>query len=259
MEKLLRLISLSLALLMVCFTFCGCDAIEEMRKTHAVWKDKEQTVILLNGKEYKLLPECEELNPVCNSYYDYTVSKSEVPLLLAEQYGESISLSADKKFLVLENESELIDYSHYDAKIYCITDFYEEICDRINSSDGLEYLCYEYNTYDFDTDEYISKLYFLTEEESEAVSTVLKHGAIDSLYDDNSYYDYCIEIYSCSEDALFRNYAFDLMFKGRNAYLSVEYFSDDGYQTDSMRLVVPDDLYDTVRGIASEYIESMKY
>lgn len=259
MKKRLRLISLTLILLMVCFTFCGCTALDEMRAKQAFWKDNEKTVITLNGIEYKLLPECESLSPVCSSYYDYTVTDSDVPLLLANMYGETLSLSEDKDFLVLENFSE--DYTLQDepAKVYCATERYEEIKNRINSVDLLKYLCYEYDFYDFDTNDYVTKLYFLTEEEIEAVSTVLKEGSISSLYGEDSYGDFYIEVYSCSEDALFRKYAFDLSFKGQTAYLTVDYFSDEGHQTDSMNIVVPNELYDTFYGIASKYINSMNY
>ncbi len=260
MKKLLRFTSLALVFVMLCFTFCGCDALDEMREKHAFWTNEDKTVISLNSKEYKLLPECEQLNPVCNSYYEYTVTESDVPLLLADMYGESISLSEDEDFIVLEPSYEPNDSFYGETKVYCATDRYEEICNRINS-DSLEYFCYEYDTYDFYTDEYISKLYRLTIEEIDAVLTVRKNGEIlnkdvDAIYD---YADYVIELYQCSEDTIFRTYVFDLVFKDSKAYIVID-FGEYVYaiQSDVQIRAVPDELYDTFRGIASKYIDSME-
>lgn len=259
MKKRLRLISLTLILLMVCFTFCGCTALDEMRAKHAFWKDNEKTLITLNGEEYKLLPECETLSPVCNSYYDYYVTESDVPLLLMNMYGESISLNDDKDFVILENYNDEYSAQYEPPKIYCKTNRYEEISNRINANEPLNNFCYEYETYDLDKGSYLSNLYFLTEEEEQAISTALSQGTISSLYAEEIYADFDIQIYCCSEDALFRKYAFDLSITAQTAYLTVEYFPDDGYTTDSMTIVVPDELYDTFYGIASKYIESAKY
>lgn len=89
MKKVLRLTSLVLTLLMLIFTFCGCTAIDEARKNHGIWKDADKTVIELGGKEYKLLPECQYLNPsVANDYDCVSVTEKDVPLLCKEIFGE---------------------------------------------------------------------------------------------------------------------------------------------------------------------------
>ena len=163
-----------------------------------------------------------------------------------------------KNFIILESYDD--HSAQYEpSKIYCKTDCYEEICNRINANESLNNFCYEYETYDLDEGYYLSNLYFLTEEEEQAVSTALSQGAISSLYGEELYTDFDIPIYCCSEDALFKKYAFDLSIAGQTAYLTVEYFSDEGYLTDSMTIVVPDELYSTFRKIASKYIESMDY
>ena len=134
MKKSMRFIALALAFLIACFAFCGCDFIEEARKEHAVWKNNEKTLIELNGKEYKLLPECDFLNPVCD-YYNYTVTDSDVPLLLAEMYGEYVSVSEDKNFIIVDGTEELEPTSSYyePAKIYCAVEYYDKVKKQIEN------------------------------------------------------------------------------------------------------------------------------
>ena len=113
MKKTLRLAALVLTLLMLIFTFCGCDAIDEARKNHGIWKVADKTVIELGGKEYKLLRECQYLNPSVANDYDYvSVTEKDVPLLCKEIFGEQFLRSDDGIFLV----SDLYDiYTDVDS------------------------------------------------------------------------------------------------------------------------------------------------
>ena len=256
MKKHLRFIALALALLTACFAFCGCDLIEEARTKHAVWKDNEKTAIILNGEEYKLLPECEELNPVCN-YYNYTVTESNVPLLLVEMYGEFVSVSEDENFIIVDGTEELEPTSSYyePAKIYCKTDRYDDVKEQIENGVELNGLCYEYLVYDEETFDYLTKLYKFTEEEKNAVSSVIGQGKTTTMdvYAGNT--EAYFEIYKCSEEGTFRKSAFDLVLYSSKAYLVY----NDYEEGEGATYVVPDELYPTFREIATDYMESMEW
>ena len=106
MKKYLRLLALALSFLLICLAFCGCIDLDDERKHHALWKDDEKTVILLNNKEYKLLPKCETLNPIEKFDYDYYVTENDVPLLSKSTYGDMVSLSADENFIIYNEYEE---------------------------------------------------------------------------------------------------------------------------------------------------------
>ena len=254
MKKILRYVSLILTLLIVCFTFCGCDELDEMRKTHAVWVDKEQTTILLNGKEYKLLPECEYFAPMAYNYISLT--ESDVPLLLAERYSKYYAtISQDKDFIVVDPYDGYTQYmdKESETKYYCVSERYDEIYNRITGGNSIEYYCYEYDEYSIDAG-YVSKNYQLTEEQTDAVLTVLDcENTVVTLYDNRI--DHNISLYMCSEDMLFKKYCFDLVFMDSKAYFVFDY----GTEINQPKMkIVPDELYPTFREIASKYIESME-
>lgn len=254
MKKSMRFIALALAFLIACFAFCGCDFIEEARKEHAVWKNNEKTLIELNGKEYKLLPECDFLNPVCD-YYNYTVTDSDVPLLLAEMYGEYVSVSKDKNFIIVDGTEELEPTSSYyePAKIYCAVEYYDKVKKQIENGVELNCLCYEYLVFDEETFDYLTKLYKFTEEEKNAVSSVISQGKTTTMdvYAGNT--EAYFEIYKCSEEGMFRKSAFDLVLYSSKAYLVY----NDYEEGEGATYVVPDELYPTFRKIATDYMESM--
>lgn len=256
MKKILRYVSLILTLFLVCFTFCGCDFIEEARTKHAVWKDDDKTVIILNGEEYKLLPECGILNPAYNSYCDYVVTKSDVPLLLAEMYGEFVSLSSDENFIIVDSgDVDLLDSKYEPAKIYCVTKLYDEIKSKIEKGVDLENFCYEYYYYDVDTDDYLMGIYNFTKEDENAVLSVIRQGNTTTMdvYDGNT--EACFEIYNCSADGLFRKNVFDLVLYNSKAYL----VCNDYEEGEGATYVVSDELYPTIRKIAEDYLDSMDY
>ena len=148
MKKILRLTALVLTLLMLIFTFCGCDAIDEARKNHGFWQDADKTVIELGGKEYKLLPECQYLNPSIDNSYDYvSVTDKDVPLLCKEIFGENFLRSDDGLFLVGDFYGDIDGAKTLN---YCVSDRYDEIVGRINGKIEMNRFCYTYYNHDDD-------------------------------------------------------------------------------------------------------------
>lgn len=242
MKKVLRIISLVLTLIMLISTFCGCTAIDEARKNHGIWQDTDKTVIALNGKEYKLLPECEYLNPSIAGTYDFvSVTDKDVPLLCKDIFGEPFLRSDDGIFLVGDSYDGNKMMSNY-----CLSDRYDEISGRINDKIEMEKFCYTY--YDAD---YNQQMYYLSDEEINAVNRVIKSGEITVV---GEFYDY-IEIYRSSEDGIFSEYCLDLMFVDDEMYIRVQskYFGNEKFDK---YYAVPNALSKTFDKMVEKYMES---
>ena len=78
-----RIFAVGLIVLM-CFVFCSCDVIKEMKKEHAVFSKESSEQIVYQGQPYKLLP-MEELPDGVNvetRNMGY-LTESDVPVLLS--------------------------------------------------------------------------------------------------------------------------------------------------------------------------------
>lgn len=253
MKKLLRSISLILVFLMICFTFCGCTALDEMRKTHAVWGNEEKTVIELNGKEYKLLSDCDSLSPDGDT--SISVTESDVPLLLADMFGDYAWISDDEDFIVVDPYDGYTQYvdKESETRNYCVSNRYDEVEEQIKNGVNLNSVCYEYYTYDFEADDYITKYYKLTEEQIFAISDAIQYGETALfINEDDIVYD--IMLYVCSDDMLFKEYAAYLTFTDTNIYIDYNNYSED--ETEGSIYVVPDEFHSIFFEIANEYIEA---
>ena len=248
MKKILRLAALVLTLLMLIFTFCGCDAIDEARKNHGFWQDADKTVIELGGKEYKLLPECQYLNPSVANSYDYvSVTDKDVPLLCKEIFGENFLRSDDGLFLVGDFYGDIDGAKTLN---YCVSDRYDEISDRINGKIEMNRFCYTYYNHDDDYN-YNAQVYYLSDEETNAVNRVLQSEEI-SVYGDGSYY---IDIYRCSEDGIFTEYCLDLMLFEEKMCLRVQ-SNFLGSEKIDKYYAVSDELRGTFDKIVEKYMKS---
>ena len=247
MKKALRLTSLVLILLMLIFTFSGCTAIDEARKNHGIWQNSDKTVILLNNKEYKFLPECQYLNPSVANDYDYvSVTDKDVPLLCKEIFGENFLRSDDGLFLVSDFYGDIDGVKTLN---YCVSDRYDEIVGRINGKIEMDRFCYTY--YNYDDEDYNAQVYYLSDEEINAVNRVLQSEEISVL---GECYDY-IDIYRCSKDGIFTEYCLDIMLFEEKMCIRVQ--TDFlGSEKVNKYYAVSDELRGTFDKIVEKYMKS---
>jgi hypothetical protein len=255
MKKSIRLIVLILSIFIVCFSFCGCDALDKLREKHAVWVNEGKTIVLLNGKEYMLLPYCEFLNPTCDNYHSIILTEKDVPLLLADVYGEYVSLSNDKAFICMDS----LDTANALTKVYCVSDRYDEIKNQIEAGSVLNNYCYEYNGYNDETFEYTTGIYYFTKEEINAVSKVVDNNQTTKMDVYDGEMECVLEVYKCSPDGNFKDKIFDLVIYPTKAYLVYEDVENIPPESESATLEVPDELYATFRGIAKDYFKFVGY
>lgn len=201
MKKTLKLISLVLVVIMIGSLFCGCDALDELRASVATMTETGD--IKLGDNIYKKLPETESLRIDYEQELKYVyIADKETPILLAPVIG--VDYMTDKTGILLTS------YETEENVFYCRSDYYEQIKEQIENGFKPSKYYYEYYKIaddDFEGD-YIKRA--LSEEELNALKTVLS-GKGKVLADNmNVLCDYIATIEYCSEDGYFYDYYCDV-------------------------------------------------
>ena len=242
MKKLIRITALMLSVLLLCSVFTGCDELDRMRNAHAV--KKENGNILLNGNEYKYVTFASRtslfnFDLVASS--EIYVTEPDVPVLLSESFYEYYGdVSENGKYLYIYDES-------YDS-VYCRTDEYDNLTERLEAAFEPEVLAYPYYHYDYDNGEDIYGSYVLTEDEQKAVESVMLSVEPVQLDDYSEYNaDDYIYIYECSEDLIFNRIVMTLEVKSGRYALATDI---GGGITEVRR--VPDELFGVFQKIMAQ-------
>ena len=213
MKRTIRILSL-LVVLVMCFSFCGCGALDELRQSQASITP-EGTIRLVDGTEYKMLPECEELTPRFDNADMVYVAEEELPLLLTIFSDVAFYKSDDGIFLESQDEET---YAYY-----CRTDVYDTMLERINSGFIAETYGYWYYDYEQENDVF----YTLTPTQADVLLKVCKTQASEQLPVGASFdYEYMADIVMCTKDRLFVRDMVSVCVVNGN-YYAVEYNFDN--------------------------------
>ena len=208
MKKGIRLIAL-VAVLAICLSLCGCKYLDDLRAVQG--KVVSTGVIRLqDGTEYKRIYQtCDELVPVFSRSVTFHITEGEdIPLLLTPTFCATAYRSNDELFLRVYLDTEL--------GLYCRTDVYDSVVERIKNGFQPEVFCYEY--YDYKTGEYL--VYELTQEQADALEQVYATGeAIELPAAATLSYDYYVDLYRASADHLFQQDCMDLCLSDGKYYL----------------------------------------
>lgn len=213
MKKATRLIALFAALILVCLSATGCNAIDDMRAHHGFYTKTGS--IMLGDTEYLLLPENEYFSPLSDNADAVYVTDKDVPVLLSAMLGDGFDLYNDG--LILSNGIYGEDQN------YCRADKYDEIAAQMVGEFHPTGCCYTYSVLDTETEMYEERNYLLTEEQVEAVNEVL--GTVERVTRAQNVkytYDYGIELYACTDNMLLQNWVCNIE-KNDNAYYIVIY------------------------------------
>lgn len=190
MKKVSRIMAV-IAVLALCASLCGCNMLDELRETRATIT-QEGNIKLYDGSEYILLPECEYLAPDFGDFNLVYVVEEEIPLLLTQTSDTVFLKSVDGLFLQ--------NYTDDFFEIYCRSDAYESVVERMESgiSDGF------YGYWYFDNEEGDDGFYMLSQAQTEAIAEVCSQepeilpeaAALD--------YEYMAMLCYCSKDMLFQ-------------------------------------------------------
>lgn len=193
--------------LLICF--CGCTSLESLRATHGVLIN--DTTISYQNQEYKLLTGAYgDLNPLVDDTKTVYVATEDVPLLVVEMVGSPFDISIDGKFLI--GSAHNIDDGE---NIYCRADCFDEMQKRVQAEFVPTGYCYEYLDENYD-----SKIYQLSLNQTAFINSIITYVAPVPLSKTLLYNgEYLAAMDACSEDLLFRRYAFDILRYNNTYYL----------------------------------------
>ena len=169
MKKLFKLTALALSVIMLCLMLCSCQALDDLRASTGVYTDDEKTAFTFKDKLYKHIdiPDGKYEIIMDQAYYSHQfVITKDVPVLLSDNFGESIT------------------YSHSGDEDPIIIRVLAEKSDGDYALDELRGVSYtNYSTYE----------YYVREDKYDEVKKIVDEAAIDTYY--LSYYDYHYDDY----------------------------------------------------------------
>ena len=112
--------------LVICFSLCSCNYIDEMRLKQAFLE--EDGTITFRDEVYITLPECDNLKYYTEGYG--RVTTEDVPVLLSDNYGQSFAFNKDLSLL-------RISLGNY----YVREDLYDQYYGIISSKPSLDRYC----------------------------------------------------------------------------------------------------------------------
>lgn len=222
MKKALRMGAVLFVVCILAACLSGCMSIQDRKARQAFWADAEYDAMDWQGEQYVFLCEDNGINvlagrrpgqtisymPIASWDYIY-VTESDVPTLLASDFGELISVSAWHSFLTT-----------MDGRIFCRASQYEAIQEMMEH--GISDERYAYISYGES-----EKLRVLTEEETTVLEQIVtetmqtkKQILFDDEYDDSEDLFAC-ELFRCAADVELGYYAeIDLIQNCDGFYLS---------------------------------------
>ncbi len=247
MKKMKRFVALLAALILVCLSATGCNAIDEMRAHHGVYAENGD-VIMVGDTQYRLLPDNRYLAPSNADPDPIYVTDKDVPVLLSSRLGVTFHSF---------NDGLLLQSSAYgEERYYCRADKYDELAVRLEEGFNPTGYCYRYSVYNTETYEYEEHTYRLTKEQEAVIRDIVTNNT-GVIRDVNERYnnDYSIMLYACSDDMLLQDYEFTIEKKQGYYYHLIEY--DDITNTD-IAYFVPYEQYTVFDAIFKSKLDAEK-
>lgn len=158
MKKFKKILSLCFVVILA-LSLCSCRAIDEMRKSRALYTDEGKTKITVGEETFVLV---ENLSNDFDLEFEYdealTVSQKDVPLLAAQFVGDSALYAQDYRIIC-------VDYSAY----YVREDVYEYA--KGAKIENLTHYCYQY----YDEENFEHDYAYLEENFIKNVEDVIKN------------------------------------------------------------------------------------
>lgn len=201
---------------LLCLSLCGCQELDDMRASHAVWQ--EDGTILWNGNVYRLLENAPDELQVYGGSTVY-VTEVDVPVLLSPEFGEYFTSSKDGVLLR--------GYNVYDVGgryIYCREDRYEEIVAYLEATtEEKEMSQYFYCYWSFETNE--QEYYYFTPDQKavmdDLMATLVFEPVPIDFYGSADLDMFSVQVGKCDEKRLFvDDYALEIIFRNSRYYLT---------------------------------------
>lgn len=223
MKKCKRWLAIVFVSLM-CLSLCGCQELDDMRASHAVWQ--EDGTILWNGNVYRLLENApDELQAYGGS--TVYVTEADVPVLLSAEFGEYFTSSKDGMLLRGYSYNAFDVIAHI---IYCREDRYEEITEYLQQTTEMKEMNhYFYYYWSYETDE--QEVYYFSLDQvkvmDDLMANLIFEPALDDFYHYTDLEEFSVSVGKCDEKHLFHeDYVLEIIFRGGKYYLNR---ADGGY------------------------------
>jgi len=184
----------------LCAGLTGCGALDEARARHAKWSERGS--VLHGETEYLPIEDSEDLYPSINYLGNpLRVTEADVPVLLSFFLQELLYGSDDGIFLE----------SFETGVLYCRSDYYAEVTQKLRDGFHTVGYCYDYYVYDEESYDYQEHTYRLTAAEEIVLDTVYTTGhavTIPAMAEVD--YDYGVALMCCDESMLFRQFMMDI-------------------------------------------------
>ena len=245
MKKTTRILALCIALVFVCLSATGCNAIEEMRERHGFYTKTGSIVI--DDTEYLLLPKNKYFSPLRDNADQIYVTDKDVPVLLSAMLGDG--------FDIYNNGLILSNALYGEDRNYCRADQYQELAALMESEFNPTGYCYTYSVLDIeDTEWYIDHNYLLTEEQEAAVNNILATvEGIQRMENAEYHYDYYVALHACSDNMLLQEHAVSIE-KNNDTYYIVDYMNSDN--ENGIEYVVPSEYNTIFDGIIKQEVDA---
>lgn len=177
MKKAFKRFSLLVLVFSMLFSLCSCFNLEALRERHAIMQDTD--TVILSGKTYKRLPECDNFSPPDQEYTSLYITNPDVPLLLASSESNPAYSNKSGEIITVQPYGysdhiyyETVNYldALADSKgslLFCREDVYDEMLGRINDKDKDYFYCARFYTDD------CTMYYYLSEEQADAIKNSL--------------------------------------------------------------------------------------
>ena len=223
MKKSVRILLLLLVVILTATSLCGCEEIEQARKTHGYY-DAYGNVIL-NGVRYVPITVNEYFTvDTPESCLHIDVTEQDVPLLLKDTLGRDMTLSKDEIFLC--------NYD-FETYYYCREDKFAEFNERMTREFVPDGYYYDYGIVNDEGYYGDSAYYQLTPQEVEAVNTILGQQPLEIPESMISEYTVSVQLFTATKDLYFRNYFVNLQYED-GVYTFVRYDNSETLYVDEI-------------------------
>lgn len=219
MKKNIKRILVLLLVAIQIFLLCGCSALEEMREMQGFLN--EDGTVTWQGNIYKELPRCDYLNTMFLYETPIYVTEPDVPVLLSMMFSSWNGYAS-------ENKQILTSFNIKETN-YCIESEYEGICQRIQEPFEPEIVCYYYNVYNEETEEFEEASYTLTQEQLDAINLITETEE-PTVLADGMYLETWDSIYllECSADMLFMRDSMEISVSTSGSTYYLRLYTDEG-------------------------------
>lgn len=245
MKRLFQLSALILCAVLTTFSLCSCNALDEAKANRAIYNE-DKSVITFRDNEYRKMDIGKyEFIIDYDSSDVYYVTTPDVPVLLADSFGEQIYTNKEESVLKYSNN-----------RSYVRSDCYDKVKKAVDGAKLDQYFFYVYH---YDDDMQYGENIMLNEKEAEVIDKALKASEKEKLsYTElsNGAYDIeTIRLSVCDIDMLLTDeYASYYIFRDREKY----YFWDGNTYKDKTINLLNDEDTAVIRKLFEKYPDAIE-